>query len=243
MTRLIMLEVGGLGFVRSIRPSPKKLRGDVCVVVVDESNQALWFWMGSGVQYDKRRTAKGKAEQMSIEGQRIGDEVLGQGYSLVIIDQDMLESPTTSNNYNTLITLLDSPMEIQTVANPKGTLIIGTLQGAAPSGAPVVASTPVPAEAPHAEVPKPVQPAAKAPAKKATKLDLEAALMAIIRVHQQVHIEFKSSDDTEEVIIEAIDGLQHKMKRSKGKLTFKWDSKTPKELRDLVALELKNLAG
>jgi hypothetical protein len=33
------------------------------------------------------------------------------------------------------------------------------------------------------------------------------------------------------------------MKRSKGKLTFKWDSKTPKELKDLVALELKNLAG
>ncbi|MFX1343354.1 MAG: hypothetical protein ACFFAL_11810, partial [Promethearchaeota archaeon] len=64
-----------------------------------------------------------------------------------------------------------------------------------------------------------------------------------IRVHQQVHIEFKSSGDTEEVIIEAIDGLQHKMKRSKGKLTFNWDSKTPKELKELVALELKNLAG
>ncbi len=134
-------------------------------------------------------------------------------------------------------------MEIQTVANPKGTLIIGTLQAAAPSGAPVIISAPTPAEAPPAEAPKPVQPVAKTPTKKATKLDLEAALMAIIRVHQQVHIEFKSSGDTEEVIIEAIDGLQHKMKRSKGKLTFKWDSKTPKELKDLVALELKNLAG
>jgi hypothetical protein len=238
-----MLEVGGLGFVRSIRPSPKKLRGDVCVVVVDETNKALWFWMGSGVQYDKRRTARGKVEQMSLEGQRMGDEVLGRGFSLVEIDQDSLENPTTTNNYNTLMALLDSPMEIHTVANPKGTLIIGQLQGSTPVSAPTVTSTPTTTEAPAVEPSKPVAPTPTAPAQKATKLDLEAALMAIIRVHQQVHIEYKSSGDKEEVIIEAIDGLQHKMKRSKGKLTFKWDPKTPKELKELVALELKNIAG
>jgi hypothetical protein len=58
-----------------------------------------------------------------------------------------------------------------------------------------------------------------------------------------VHIEYKSKGDSEEVIIEGIDGLSHKMKRSKGRLTFKWDPKTPKELKELVAHELKSLAG
>jgi hypothetical protein len=72
---------------------------------------------------------------------------------------------------------------------------------------------------------------------------MEAALMAILRVHQQVHIQYQGKGDTEEIIIEGIDGLTHKMKRSKGKLTFKWDPKTPKELKELVALELKRTAG
>ncbi len=240
MTRLVMLEIGGLGFVRSIRPGAKKLRGDVCVAVVDEQNNALWFWMGSGVQYDKRRTAKAKAEQITTEGQRIGDETFGRGYSLILLDQDSLEDPTTSNNYNNLIALLESPMEISIVPNPKGTLIVGLLQGTAPS-APVLTSDPAAAETTAPQEPAtPIKPTST---KKATKLDFEAALMAIIRVHHQVHIEYRSKGDTEEVSIESIDGLTHKMKRSKGKLTFKWDSKTPKEYKQLVAQELKNLAG
>ncbi|MFX1575780.1 MAG: hypothetical protein ACFFCF_01265 [Promethearchaeota archaeon] len=243
MTRIIMLEIGGLGFVRSIRPGARKLQGDVCVAVVDEQNKALWFWMGSGVQYDKRRTAKAKAEQITSEGHRIGDEHLARGYTLVPIDQDKLEDPTTSNNYNNLIALLEAPMEINTVANPKGTLIIGQLQVGI-SSAPVSTSTQAPAETAPSQVSiTPGKPAVPATTKKTTKLDLEAALMAVIRVHQQVHIEYKSKDDTEEITIEGIDGLTHKMKRSKGKLTFKWDSKTPKELKQLVAHELKRIAG
>ena len=241
MTRLVMLEIGGLGFVRSLRPSPKKLRGDVCVVVVDELNKALWFWMGSGVQYDKRRTAKAKAEQISLEGQRIGDELIGRGFSLIELDQDGLENPTTANNYNNLIALLDAPMEITTIANPKGTLIIGQLQGSAPQTRPVSTATPVASEPTPAGAP--VQPTVTAPSKRPTKLDMEAALMAVLRVHQQVHIEYRGKGDTEEIIIEGVDGLTHKMKRRKGKLTFNWDPKTPKELKDLVALELKRTAG
>ncbi len=244
MTRLIMMEIGGLGFVRSIRPSARKLRGDVCVVVVDEQNKSLWFWMGSGVQYDKRRTAKAKAEQISLEGQRIGDELLGRGFQLVIIDQDRIEDPTISNNYSNLIAILETPMEISTMANPKGTLIIGQLQGSVPSTTPIAPAPQEPTTSPPPQPKQPVTPTPPAPrAKRSTKLDLEAALMAIVRVHQQVHIEYRGSEETEEVIIEGIDGLQHKMKRSKGKLTFKWDPKTPKELKQLVAHELKNLAG
>ncbi|MFW9831822.1 MAG: hypothetical protein ACFFD8_08605 [Candidatus Thorarchaeota archaeon] len=238
MTRVVMLEIGGLGFVRSIRPGPRKLRGDGCILVVDEQNKALWFWMGSGVQYDKRRTAKAKAEKISLEGQRIGPEVLGQGFSLILIDQDGLEEPTTANNYSNLIALLDSPMEIRTIADPKGTLIIGNLQVVAPTATPLKVSTSTTAEPSPADQPPP-----RTAVKKGTKLDLEAALMAIIRVHNEVHIEYRSHGETEEVIIESIDGLQHKMKRSKGKLTFNWDSKTPKELKELVALELKRFAA
>ncbi|MFX1317499.1 MAG: hypothetical protein ACFE9D_00055 [Promethearchaeota archaeon] len=238
MTRVIMLEIGGLGFVRSIRPGARKLRGDVCVAVVDEKNKALWFWMGSGVQYDKRRTAKAKAEEIALEGHRIGDELLGRGFSLVPIDQDSIDDPTTSNNYNNVIALLESPMEITTEANPKGTLIIGHLQGATPAvqiatSEPTSTTTPV----------TPIKTTTPTAARKISKLDLEAALMAIIRVHQQVHIEYKSKGDTEELLIEGADGLTHQMKRSKGRLTFKWDPKTPKELKDLVAHELKGLAG
>lgn len=239
-----MLEIGGLGFVRSIRPGSKKLRGDSCVLVVDEQNKALWFWMGSGVQYDKRRTAKAKAEKISLDGERVGNELLGRGFSLVSIDQDALEDPSTANNYSNLITLLESPMEISTIADPKGTLIIGQLQTGTSSAAPMAASHPTSVETrPTIEPSVPKTPTPRAPAKKGTKLDLEAALLAIIRVHQQVHIEYRSKGDTEEVVIEGIDGLRHKMKRSKGKLTFKWDSKTPKELKELVAFELKNLAA
>jgi hypothetical protein len=236
-----MLEIGGLGFVRSIRPGPRKLRGDVCILVADEQNNTLWFWMGSGVQYDKRRTAKGKAEQISQEGQRIGDEVLGRGFSLVEIDQDALEEPTTANNYSNLMALLESPLDINTVPSPKGTLIVAQLKGAAPVTAPVTTSTP--ASTPSEPVKEATQPTVRPPAPKRTKLDLEAALMAIVRVHQQVHIEYNSRGETEELIIEGIDGLQHKMKRSKGRLSFKWDPKTPKEVKDLVANELKNIAG
>jgi hypothetical protein len=80
------------------------------------------------------------------------------------------------------------------------------------------------------------------PAAKGTRFALEAALMAILRVHKEVHIEFKTAGDVEELAIETVDGLQHTIKRHDGKMTFKWDPKTPKELKDLVALELKNLA-
>ncbi|MFX1564852.1 MAG: hypothetical protein ACFFCH_02555 [Promethearchaeota archaeon] len=240
MTRVVMLEIGGLGFVRSIRPGARKLRGDICIAVVDEQNKALWFWMGSGIQYDKRRVAKAKAEQISLEGQRIGDEVLGRGFSLVVIDQDAMEDPTTSNNYSNLIALLESPMEISSKPNPKGTLIIGHLQGGTPT-APVATRATTPTETASAQ-PSVATPTPTTP-KKSTKLDLEAALMAIIRVHQQVHIEYKSKGDSEEIIIEGVDGLAHKMTRSKGRLSFKWDPKTPKKLKDLVAHELKSLAG
>ena len=236
-----MLEIGGLGFVRSIRPNVQKLRGDACLLVVDEQNKTLWFWLGSGVRYDKRRTARSKAEQISQEGQRIGDELLGRGFTLIEIDQDALEDPTTASNYSNLTAMLEAPLDITTVASAKGTLIIAQFKGTAPVSAPsptsIPASTP---SAPQQDVTKPTPPQ---PSPKRTKLDLEAALMAIVRVHQQVHIEYKSRGGTEEVIIEGVDGLQHKMKRSKGRLSFDWDPKTPKELKDLVAHELKSIAS
>ncbi|MFX0168026.1 MAG: hypothetical protein ACFE89_01605 [Candidatus Hodarchaeota archaeon] len=241
MARLVMLEIGGLGFVRSIRPGARKLSGDVCVVVADEVNKTLWFWMGSGVQYDKRRTARGKAEQISQEGHRIGDELLGRGFSLVEIDQDALEDPTTANNYSTLTGLLEAPMEISTVTSSKGTLIIAQLQGTAPTTPPITPTTTA-VTTPEPSV-KETKPSAQITTPRRSKLDFEAALMAIVRVHQQVHIEYKTRGDTEEVIIESIDGLQHKMKRSKGRLSFNWDPKTPKELKELVAHELKSIAG
>jgi hypothetical protein len=241
MSRIIMLEIGGLGFVRSIRPNLGKLRGDACLVVVDEQNKTLWFWMGSGVQYDKRRTARGKAEQISQEGQRIGDELLGHGFTLVEIDQDALEDPTTASNYSNLTSMLEAPLDITTLASPKGTLIVAQLKGAVPVTAPALASTP--SSTPSAPQQEATKPAAPQPTPKRTKLDLEAALMAIIRAHQQVHIEYKSRGETEEIIIEGIDGLQHKMKRSKGRLSFDWDPKTPKELKEQVAHKLKSIAG
>jgi hypothetical protein len=129
-------------------------------------------------------------------------------------------------------------MEINTVPNPKGTLIIGHLQGGAPA-AQIASSTP----AATSTTTSPAQPTTPTPVRKISKLDLEAALMAIIRVHQQVHIEYKSKGGAEEVFIEGANGLTHSMKRKKGRLTFKWDPKTPKELKELVAYELKSLAG
>ena len=240
-----MLEIGGLGFLRAIRPGSRKLKGDVSILLVDEPNRTLWLWLGSGVQYDKRRKAQMKVEEISKNGHRIGGELLGAGFPVVVIDQDSLEDPTTAHNYSNIISMLEQPMEISTVPNPQGTLIFAQIEGVVAKAAPVASTPSAPAEsmvsAPTvAEPRKEVAPTAP---KKGTGFALEAALMAILRVHQTVHIEFRQKGDTEELIVEAVDGLSHQMKRRKGKLTFKWDPKTPKELKDLVALELKRLAA
>lgn len=241
MTRIVMLEIGGLGFVRAIRPNLKKLRSDITILVIDELNSVLWFWMGSGIQHDKRRTALAKADKISINGHRAGDLVLGKGLPVAVIDQDLLESPETQGNYAQLKSLLEGQLKISSIVDRKGTLIYAETQA--------TPSKPVPVEKPSV-VPKPTAapPATEkappaTPAARGTKFALEAALIAVLRVHQEIHIQYKMSGDIEEMSLEAIDGLRHTLKRRRGKITFKWDSKTPKSLKDRVAMELKQLAG
>lgn len=85
MTRLTMLEIGGLGFVRAVRPSPQKLRGDVCIVVEDTRSSVIWFWIGNSVRHDLRRTAQAKAEDISRDGYRMGEQVIGGGGNSVCL--------------------------------------------------------------------------------------------------------------------------------------------------------------
>ncbi len=236
MARLIMLEIGGLGFLRAVRPNPRKLRGDVSLAIIDEVNNVLWLWIGNSVQFDKRRKAEQKIQQISQEGHRIGGELLGQGLPVVVIDQDEIENPETASQFSTLTTILEGPMEVKTQADHRGTLIYAMLQG----DSKIAPSTPA-AAAPS--IPFPAEPKAVSEQEKGTRFGLEAALMAILRVHESVHLELTIKDDTEQLTIESIDGLSHILKRRKGKITFKWDPKTPKKLKELVALELKRLAA
>lgn len=250
MTRLTMLEIGGLGFVRAVRPGPQKLRGDVCIIVEDTRSSVIWFWVGNSVRHDLRRIAQAKAEAISRDGYRMGDEVIGGGgMPLVVVDQGQIDNPETAHSFSSLVALLEEPMDIRSLNSPQGTFIFAELQPGAGRQAAVTKGKPSPAPGPS---PMPAareaarQPAAEpamAPtAARGTRFALEAALMAILRVHKEVHIEFKATGDFEELNIEAVDGLRHTIKRHDGKMTFKWDPKTPKELKDLVALELKNLA-
>lgn len=223
----------------------KKLRSDISILVIDEVNSALWLWMGSGVQHDKRRTALAKSEQISAEGFRAGDLFLGKDLPLVIIDQDLLESPETQGNYAQLKALLEGHLEISSLVDRKGTLIYAETQAAASK--PVVVEQPRVIPEPKITTPAPPAPSDEAPPAKpierGTRFALEAALVAILRVQKEVHIQYKTSGDTEEISIEAIDGLRHTLKRRRGKITFNWDTKTPKSLKDKVAIELKQLAG
>jgi hypothetical protein len=244
MTRIVMLEIGGLGFVRSIRPDLKKLRGDISILIVDELNSVLWLWLGSGVQHDKRRTALAKADDISKEGYRAGETVFGQGLPIMVIDQDLLESPETQGNFAQLKALFEGKLEISSVVDRRGTLIYAETQiepsRPTPARRPSVASEPT--ITPHAPTVSEKAPPTT-PAPSGTKFVLEAALVAILRVHRELHIQYKESGDSEEISIESIDGLRHTLKRRHGKITFNWDSKTQKSLKDRVAMELKQLAG
>ncbi len=244
MTRIVMLEIGGLGFIRSIRPDLKKLRGDISILIVDELNSVLWLWMGSGVQHDKRRTALAKADDISREGYRSSDTVFGKGLPVTVIDQDLMESPETQGNFAQIKALLEGKLEISSLVDHKGTLIYAETQMG--SSRPTPARRPSVAPEPTFTSPEPAvfekaPPTRSAPS--GTKFVLEAALVAILRVHQEVHIQYKKSGDSEEISIESIDGLRHTLKRRHGKITFDWDSKTPKSLKDRVSMELKQLAG
>jgi hypothetical protein len=250
MARLTMLEIGGLGFVRAVRPSPQKLRGDVCIIVEDTRSSVIWFWVGNSVRHDLRRIAQTRAEGISREGYRMGDEVVGGGsMPLVVVDQGQIDNPETAHSFSSLVALLEEPMDIRSINSPQGTFIFAELQPGAGRQAAVIRGKPSPAPGPppipaarEAARQPAAEPFIEPPTPKGTRFALEAALMAILRVHKEVHIEFKASGDVEELAIETVDGLRHTIKRHDGKMTFKWDPKTPKELKDLVALELKNLA-
>jgi hypothetical protein len=244
MTRIVMLEIGGLGFVRSIRPNLKKMQSDIAILVVDEVNSALWLWMGSSLQHDKRRTALAKAEEISAAGYHAGDLLLGKDLPVIVIDQDLLESPETQGNYALLKTLFEGQLKISSLVDRKGTLIYAESQATPSKPAPV--RKPTVAPEPTAAQPKPTtieKTPQVTPTPRGTKFALEAALVAILRVHQELHIQYKVSGATEEITIETIDGLRHTLKRHRGKIAFDWDSKTPKSLKDRVAIELKQLAG
>jgi hypothetical protein len=244
-----MLEIGGLGFVRAVRPGPQKLRGDVCIIVEDTRSSVIWFWIGNSVRHDLHRIAQIKAEGISREGYRMGDQLVGGGsMPLVVVDQGQIDNPETARSFSDLVALLEEPMDIHSVNTPQGTLIYAELQPSAGQPAAVIRGKPSPAPVPSPTpvargetTRRPVAGPAEPPSPKATRFALEAALMAILRVHKEVHIEFKESGDVEELAIESVDGLRHTIKRHDGKMTFKWDPKTPKELKDLVALELKGL--
>lgn len=243
-----MLEIGGLGFVRAVRPSPQKLRGDVCIVVEDTRSSVIWFWIGNSVRHDLRRTAQAKAEDISRDGYRMGEQVIGGGgIPLVVVDQGQMDNPETAHSFSSLVALLEEPMDIRSLNSPQGTFIYAELQPGAGRPTAVARGKPSPTAGPPPAFREAVRqpaagPAIEPPGPKGTRFALEAALMAILRVHKEVHIEFKTSGDVEELAIEAVDGLRHSIKRHDGKMTFKWDPKTPKELKDLVALELKSLA-
>jgi hypothetical protein len=249
MARLTMLEIGGLGFARAVRPSPQKLRGDVCIVVEDTRSNVIWFWIGNSVRHDLRRTAQSRAEEISRNGYRMGDQVVGGGMPLVVIDQGQIENPETAHSFSSLAALLEEPMDIRSLNSPQGTIIYAELQPSAkrpipsPAGKASPAASPTPALGARETTRQPaVVSAPETLSGKGTRFALEAALMAILRVQKELHIELKASGDVEEVNVETVEGLRHTIKRHDGKMTFKWDPKTPKELKDLVALELKNLA-
>jgi len=234
MARLVMLEIGGLGFVRPVRPSPSKLRSDVCILVDDERSGVLWLWIGRGVRFDTRRTAIAKAEQIGLEGHRVGDMLVGGGgRRVIVIDQDKIEEEETARLYGQLVALLQEPMEIRSVSSRTGMMIYAEVAGAAASA---------PTAAPAVEQKMAVSPPS-GEVKASTRFGLEATLMAILRVHPETYIRFREAKGVEELIVETADGYTHMLRRRGSQLSFQWDPKTPPEIKRRVAEALKRFAG
>ncbi len=238
-----MLEIGGLGFVRPVRPTSRKLRSDACILVFDGYKNQLWFWIGSAIQLKNRRTATARVEKISQEGHRLGGEIIGgRGVELLTIDQDLLEENSeVAGQQAELVALLESPMVVKTETDAQGSLIYAVLgdaeEQASVTNPETVSERVVASETRTEEIPTTQTVELK------TLFGLEAALMAIIRVQKDIHIRYSSDGKTEELLIESIDGLQHTLKRKDGQLKFSWDSKTPKELKSAVKEELKRLAS
>ncbi len=239
-----MLEIGGLGFVRPIRPASRKLRSDACIMVFNGYKDELWFWIGSAVQLKSRRTATAKVEKISQEGHRLGGEVIaGKGTKVFTVDQDLLEENSEiAGLYSELVALLDSPMIVKTETDAQGSLIYAVF-GDSEEQTSETTSEPTSDQAVVSETRRDDTAITTEPVELKTRFGLEAALMAIIRVQQDIHIRYSSDGKTEELVIESADGLQHTLKRKDGKLRFSWDSKTPKELKRSVKEELKRLAS
>jgi len=231
MARLVMLEIGGLGFVRPIRPSPSKLRSDVCILVDDERSGVLWLWIGRGIRFDTRRIAMSKAEQIGMEAYRVGDMVVGGGgRRVIIVDQDKIEEEETARLYNQLVSLLQEPMEIRSVSSRTGTMIYAELTEAA---------APAPSAAPAAR-PSVMPPGETV--KVGTRFGLEAALTALLRVHSEAYIRFREERGVEELVVETADGYTHMLRRRGSQLSFHWDPRTPPDVKKRVAKALKRMA-
>ncbi len=244
MTRLIMLEIGGLGFIRPVRPTPRKFQSDACILVFNGYKNQLWFWIGGAVQLKNRRIAIAKVDEISQEGYRLGGETIGgRGTGLFTIDQDLLEENSeVAGQFAELVALLESPMTVRTETDKRGSLIYAVFGD--PEDQPSeTTSEPITERAVASEVRGDETPTSTQPVELKTLFGLEAALMAIIRVQHEIRIKYASDGKTEELVIESADGLQHKLKRKDGKLSFSWDSKTPKELKSAVRTELKRLAS
>lgn len=237
-----MLEIGGLGFVRPVRPNSRKLRSDACILVFNGYKNQLWFWIGSAIQLKNRRTATARVEKISKEGHRLGGEIIGgKGVELVTLDQDLLEENSeVAGLHAELVELLESPMTVKTETDAHGSLIYAVF------GEPEEASEP-PAEPTSERVVAPETRTEEAPITQSVELKtmfgLEAALMAIIRVQRDIHIKYSSDGDKEKLVIKSVDGLQHTLEREGDRLGFSWDPKTPKELKSAVKNELRRLAS
>jgi hypothetical protein len=237
-----MLEIGGLGFVRPVRPTPRKLRSDACILVFNGYKNELWFWIGSAIQLKNRRTATARVEKIDQEGHRLGREVIGgKGTKLITVDQDLMEENSeVAGLYSQLVALLESPMIVKTETDAKGSLIYAVF-GDPEEQTSETEPEPVPDPVVASETTTEETETVTRPVELKTRFDLEAALMAIIRVQLDIHIKYSFEGETETLVIESAEGLRHTIKREDGKLSFSWDPKTPKEMKNAVKEELKRL--
>ncbi len=239
-----MLEIGGLGFVRPVRPTPRKLRSDACILVYNGYKNELWFWIGRAIQLKSRRTATARVEKIGQDGHRLGGRVIGgKGTKLITLDQDLMEEDSeVAGLYNELIALLESPMVVKTETDAQGSLIYAVIGDSEEQPSETVSESTsdqvVASETRTDETDATTQPVALK-----TLFGLEAALMAIIRVQQDIRIRYSLDGKTEELVIESPEGLRHTLRRKDGTLRFSWDPKTPKELKNAVKEELKRLAS
>jgi len=107
MAKMMMLEVGGMGFAREIRFNLAFIKDSRrAVVMIDESNNVFWVWLGNLVNEQTRKQIQGVLDKLRQNGHETEGQKVGLNcQQTVVIDERNLSDPVVAQNYQQLLSI------------------------------------------------------------------------------------------------------------------------------------------